>query len=211
MRPRFRIAGLLAAIVLAGVAFAALRSPSYLWANTVYTAACVALLVAAIHAALGHGRPRAFWAGFLMAGGSYFVVYSVPSLRESICPRLLSEPLLDLLYTQAAPPPARPTGPSGAGMGGGMPGPDRGAMGSGGMLSTMMAGYGSPTPPPPAPPSRWAAWTEPDRTSGVGYQIGTIALVSPEPFRQVGHSLLILAFGALGGLYARHRFGGGSR
>ncbi len=60
---------------------------------------------------------------------------------------------------------------------------------------------------PPSPPvSRWAAWTQPDRTVGVGYTIGTVSLVSSEAFRRIGHSLFALLLATLGGAFARNRY-----
>ena len=59
---------------------------------------------------------------------------------------------------------------------------------------------------PPTTTSRWTAWTTPDRQSGVGSPIGTVILVSPEPFRQIGHSLFTLLIAALAGMYAKHVF-----
>jgi hypothetical protein len=195
--PRFSIGLLLAVIALCGVAVSALRTPSYLWANALYTAAAVSVVVASIQAAFGRGGRRAFWAGFLMAAGSYLVTYSVPNLRESVCPKLLTEPLLDMVYPLIAPP-ATPVGTTVAVAGGSsMPGAAMDAYGS------MMMMGGPLTPPAPAPASRWAAWTQADRSTGVGYQIGTIALASPEPFRQTGHSIMILLGGAAAGTYAR--------
>jgi hypothetical protein len=67
-----------------------------------------------------------------------------------------------------------------------------------------MMGMGGGTSP--APVSRWVAWTTPDHDNGVGYQIGTVSLVSSAPFRQIGHSLLTLLIAALAGIYARHVF-----
>jgi hypothetical protein len=205
MKPRFSLAAIAAAIGFCGVAFASLRSPSYLWANALYTIVCIALVLAAINVAFSRGRPRAFWAGFLIAGGPYFTAYSVPSLRESVCPRLLIEPLLDLLYAQLGPPQAAVTAATPAG---GMPGGSSsmmmGMMGRSAGAVGPMPGMGAPVPPP-APPSPWAVWTTPDRSSGVGYQVGSIALAIPEPFHQVGHSLMILLFAACGGYYARSR------
>jgi hypothetical protein len=195
MRPRVTIGQLVVAVAFCGVAFAALYSPSHLWANALYTTVAIALVVATINVLFSRGSSRAFWAGFLIAGGSYFVTYAVPGLRESICPRLLTEPLLDMLYANVAPAQAAPVqvmtdmliGNTGTGM-------------------AMMGGWSSTPVPAPAPTSRWAAWTETERSDGVGYQIGSIRLVSSEPFRQIGHSLMILLFAALGGIYARHRF-----
>jgi hypothetical protein len=196
MKPRVTIAQLVIAVAFCGVAFAALRSPSYLWANALYTFVAVSLVLATINVLFSRGRSRAFWAGFLIAGGTYFVTYAVPGLRESICPRLLTEPLLDMLYANVAPSQPAPV----QWMGGTLNG------NTGMAMMTMMGGmYGTPVPAP-APTSRWAAWTEPERDEGVGHQIGSIRLVSSEPFRQIGHSLVILLFASLGGVYARHRF-----
>ena len=59
-------------------------------------------------------------------------------------------------------------------------------------------------PPTTKPPS--VAWTEPDRTVGVGYQIGTVSLHSSEAFRQIGHSMFALLIAVLGGTFARFRY-----
>jgi hypothetical protein len=140
--------------------------------------------------------------GFLIAGGTYFAACFVPVVREAICVRLVTEPLLDLAYPVVAPTqPPPPATPASMAMYGSM----MGAGGSRGMAQMMAAMGGSPTAPAP-PPSRWAAWTEPDRTIGVGFQIGTVNLVSSEAYRQIGHSLVVIVVGILGGFYARHRF-----
>jgi hypothetical protein len=197
MKPRITIAQLAVAVAFCGVAFSALHSPSQLWANALYTTVFVALVLAAINVLFSRGRSRAFWAGFLIAGGTYFVTYAVPTLRESICPRLLTEPLLDMLYANVAPPltvPVQLTGELSVDTGTEMA-----------MMSMMSRKPGSPVPAL-VPMSRWAMWTEPERFEGVGYTIGVIRLVSPEPFRQIGHALLILLFAFVGGVYARHRF-----
>jgi hypothetical protein len=200
---RFSIARLAAIICLCGVGFAALHSPSYLWANAIFTAALVLLLIAAIRTVFDRGRSRAFATGFLIAGGTYFAACFVPVVREAICVRLVTEPLLDLTYPIVAPtqPPPPPTAAS-PGMYGGM----MGSSGSSAMAMMMMGGMGSTPPAPAPPPSRWSAWTEPDRTVGVGFQIGTVNLVSSEAYRQIGHSLAVIVVGILGGFYARHRF-----
>jgi len=89
-----------------------------------------------------------------------------------------------------------------------------------GMMNRMQMGMGSnggnavrkrssnsaAVAPAPAPESRWSIWNEPDRVVGVGYQIGTITLVSSDAFRQIGHSLVTILLAALGGLYARSRY-----
>jgi len=199
MGRRFTIAQLFAVIAVCGVAFAALRSPSYLWANALYTTAFAALVIAAINVVYGRGGSRAYWAGFLIAGAVYFIAYSVPSLREPVCPRLFTEPILDLIYPYVSAPQPPPTATSVTTVAqtwGSVPV----------SKSRTVTLVGGTTPVIPVTKSGWAAWTEPDRTSGVGYMIGTVSLVSSEPFRQVGHSLFILLSAILGGIYARHRF-----
>jgi hypothetical protein len=195
MGRRFTIAQLIAFVAVCGVAFGALRSPSYLWANALYTTAFAALLIAMINVVIGRGSSRAYWVGFLIAGGIYFVAYSVPALREPVCPHLLTEPILDLIYpyvSPSQPPPAARTTIALAW--------NSGQGGTGGSSGTTILA------PPVAGKAGWDAWTEPDRATGVGYTIGSISLVSPESFRQVGHSLAILLFALFGGIYARHRF-----
>jgi hypothetical protein len=60
---------------------------------------------------------------------------------------------------------------------------------------------------PAAPqPAGLAAWAAPDRSIGVGYRIGSIALASSEAFRQIGHSLMALLVATMGGVFARNRY-----
>src|SRR5260370_36124608 len=105
--PRFSLAALLAVVAFCGVAFAALHSPSYLWANAMFTVALGALVIAAINVLYSQGRVRAFWARLLIAGGTYFAVCSLPGLRETVCPRLFTEPVFDFMYALVAPPQER--------------------------------------------------------------------------------------------------------
>jgi hypothetical protein len=203
--PRFSIASLLAFTGACGIGFAALHSPSYLWANTVFTITLGALVVAAINVVFGRARRRAFWAGFLIVGGTYFTIYAVPVLRESVGPRLVTEAALDFLYPYTAPTPPAP--PATATIARWVGGPSRmrqAMLANQDALQDLVIAMGTVDSPPPV--SRWTAWTTPDRGTGVGYPIGTIGLVSSEPFRQIGHSLLTLLFASLGGLYARRRF-----
>jgi hypothetical protein len=75
MRPRISIARLLGLIVAFGVALAALRSPSNLWANALVTLTLAALVVAVINVVYSRARVRAFWVGFLIAGAAYFLLH----------------------------------------------------------------------------------------------------------------------------------------
>ena len=180
MWPRVTIARLLAVILCCGAGFAALRSPSQLWASTLFAVALGSLPVAAVNAVYGRGRRRAFWVGFLVCGGSYFMATLGPWFRDEFGPRMVTTAALDLLYVEVSPPPPAPI-PIVRSVGGVNPG-ERDPLGT-----------------------VWEAWTVPDRGDGVGYQVGQLALASTAPFRRIGHALLTLLFGTLGGLYARHR------
>jgi hypothetical protein len=166
-KPRYSIASGLAIIGILGVALAAFRDPSYLWANVTFSAALAALVLAIINAVYSRGARRAYWLGFALCGWAYFAITSVPGLRQSLCPRLVTEVIFDLLYLNVAPQ--------------------------------------APVAPP-APEIGWSAWSQPDRTNGVGYPIGTVSLVSSEAFRQIGHSMAALLVAVLGGIYARGRY-----
>ena len=188
-RPRFPIAGVLTIIGILGVALAAFRDPSYLRANITFSVAFAALVLAIINVLHGRGARRACWAGFALCGWAYFSICSVPGLREALCPRLVTEVVLDLLYPHVAPQP---------------PPPRAGIAVNSRALYTIAVGTGPSAPS--TPESRWSAWSRPDRTVGVGYPIGTVSLVSSEAFRQIGHSLAALLAAVLGGLHARGRY-----
>ena len=92
--PRFSIASVLAVIGIFAVALAALRSPSYLWANVTFSLALGALVVAIVNVSYGREVGRAYWLGFSLCGGIYFAICSMPGLRDSVCPRLATEVFL---------------------------------------------------------------------------------------------------------------------
>jgi hypothetical protein len=196
--PRFSIGLLLAVIALCGIGFAALRSPSQMWASALFAVALGSLPVALLNAFYARERQRAFWVGFFIIGGTYFASTQGPWVRDEFGPRLVTTAVLDLLYVQVAPPP----------------------IGAGGTLFSRATTtavlyesafkeyvtlFGSP------PRTQWAEWTEPDRATGVGLQVSKITLVSPETFRSIGHSLFTLVLAALGGLYAGRRHDAGAR
>jgi hypothetical protein len=200
MRPRFSIALLLAVIALCGVGFAALRSPSHMWASALFAISLGSLPIALLNAMYSRERQRAFWTGFLVCGAAYFVSTQGPWFRDEFGPRLVTTAVLDLVYARVAPAPSPPASAASTLL----------AQVAAGNQVTAYAAYrqaevlalslsGSP------PKAAWAAWTEPDRASGAGLQVGGLALASPETFRRIGHCLLMLVFAALGGLYARGR------
>ncbi len=208
--PRFSIANLLALIAILAVALAALRSPSYLWANVTFSLALGAVVVAAINVVYGHGASRAYWVGFVLCGGVYLAVCSLPVIRESVCTRLATEAVLDFLYPHLAPASTAPPNvfvatPNGSGTGAIQylvsPSNSNYTLGN----ATYIMGNAA-VPPPPSLTTRWAAWTQPDRTVSVGYPIGTVQLSSSEAFRQIGHSMFALLMAVLGATFARYRY-----
>jgi len=192
-RPQFSIASLFVVIGILSIALAAFRQPSYMWANVTFTVAFAAIVLAIINIIYGQGASRAYWVGFLLCGGTYFTICTVPGIRDTLCPRLATEVVLDLIYPHVSPPPPQP--------GNAM------MVGQGQVVWQVQMGAGAP----PAPASRWAAWSEPDRSIGLGYPIGTVNLVSSEAFRQIGHSLVTLLAAVMGGTYARRRYQGTAR
>lgn len=209
MRRRVHIATLVYAVVFVGVALAALRSSSQLWAGVCFTAALGSLPLAAVHLIYSRRRRRAYWAGFLLVGSTYFLATLSPWLGDEIGPRLVTLGLIDLSYPYITPPSD-------------VTPPQTEAMTTAirklnaqvvyvNALNQALRGL-----PPrtinlnavigPSPAEFWAAWTTPDRTDGVGIQAGRIRLASTTPYRRIGQSLLTLAFAHLGGLYARRRF-----
>lgn len=93
-RFRVSVAGLMGIVLLAGVAFAALRNPTLLWANAFFSL-YLALLTLAI---LGAWYRRAFWKGFLVFGGTYFLLNFAPWFNVHFSPHLLTTSLFDMAY-----------------------------------------------------------------------------------------------------------------
>ena len=111
-RPHFTIASLLAVIGVLGIALAALRNPSYLWANVTFSLALAALVLATINAVYGRGARRAYWLGFTLCGGTEPSDLLVPGLRESVCPRLATEAGSSTCSDPQVAPPFLPPPPS---------------------------------------------------------------------------------------------------
>ena len=70
---RLRISWLIGAVAFSALGFAALKQASPLVDQLVFTATLTALGLAALLAIHRGGRDRAFWIGFVLAGGLYFL------------------------------------------------------------------------------------------------------------------------------------------
>lgn len=68
------LAGLMLAIVVAGIGLIALKDPHGLYASGAYTLALGSLVAALVGVAFGRGGVRAFWGGFAIVGWAYFLL-----------------------------------------------------------------------------------------------------------------------------------------
>ena len=103
MKPRLSILRLMAVVLLIAVGFAALRSPTELWASVIFTLAGFILLVAVIKAVGQEGSGRNFWLGFSVFGWGHLLLafWSSIGFRSSPnlvpFPKLLTSRLADVL------------------------------------------------------------------------------------------------------------------
>jgi hypothetical protein len=216
-RFRFSIASLLVLILVTGLGLAALRSPSWLWAGVMINLDLAVLTIAVLGAIYRRGTKRAYWLGLALGGWIYFSLGFCPWLTTELGPQLLTTALLDILYPRVTlseervqpvlpylprgpqpgdvgPLPLQPAAPPSAAM---MPAPTPAAPPQN-FLNPSSAW--SPDVPPRDP---WSAWTEPDRSSGVGMAVGNVVLVSPEAFRKIGHALFTLLIALIAAEAAR--------
>src|SRR5271165_1100590 len=98
-RFRFSIRALMVAVVVMGVAFAGLRSPSPFWANLWFSLDLAVLTLSLPAAVYRQGEKRAFWVGFAAFGWVYFVLTLAPWFQTEIRFQLFSTTILDLLAT----------------------------------------------------------------------------------------------------------------
>src|SRR5689334_9877107 len=71
--PRYSLAGLMVAVLVAAVGLAALRFATPMWASSVHTVFLGLLLAALLGACLATGRARAGWLGFAVFGWGYLL------------------------------------------------------------------------------------------------------------------------------------------
>jgi hypothetical protein len=95
---RFNIASLLSVILVLGVGFAALRESSSLWESGVFTLTLAALLTSIILAIHRAEKRRAFWIGFALFGCMYLGFSLVPSIES----RLMTAKALKYVRSQVS-------------------------------------------------------------------------------------------------------------
>jgi uncharacterized membrane protein YtjA (UPF0391 family) len=99
-RFRVSIAGLMAAILVAAVGFAALRNASAWWCSVLFTFTLALFLIATVGAI--RGEDKAFWLAFALFGWGYMIASYEPwsKLHGTTPPSLVTTGLLNRLYPQ---------------------------------------------------------------------------------------------------------------
>jgi hypothetical protein len=97
-RYRITIGRMLVVIAHFGVGFAALRSPSWIWASTFFSLVAASMTASALTAVYRRGSRRAFWTGYAVCGWLYLGLSSVPFASPNLSPLLITTPLMDLAY-----------------------------------------------------------------------------------------------------------------
>ncbi len=97
IRFRFSIAGLMAAVLVVAVGFAALQNASDWWCSSLFTITLALFLFATIGAI--RGGDRTFWLGFALFGWAYMIASYEPwSKHAKTPPVLVTTKLLNRLY-----------------------------------------------------------------------------------------------------------------
>ena len=96
-RPQFPIRAALALVAVAGVGWAALVKPSFLWAGVWFTATMTALGLSLVAAAVRRGRARPFWLGFAVFGWGHMVLALGPWFEDATGELIITRQLLELV------------------------------------------------------------------------------------------------------------------
>ena len=183
-RFRFTIAGLIVFIVICAFAFAALKEATDVWEHAVFNLTLLAMVTAVLLAIHRKAERRAFWVGFVLFGGCYLTLSTIPPIES----RMVSSQGLSYLrsklpgqseQTIAFVVTMAPTG----------------AAASGSQTVTLTSSGGNRL-------STGGGGSGPVWTFGSGFQL-TKWGGSTENFVKIGHSLLALLLAWLGGLVSR--------
>lgn len=183
---RFSIGSLILVVLVCGVAAAALRDASSLWAETMVSLTLLLLAVAVLAAWNRHGAARAFWQGFAFFGWAYLVLIFGEWVHEYIRPP--TEPLLLYVHEWISPPQAIPGIPGGVVTGPNLTWPNP-------MPFTVPDVVGAP-PGQPDVATMWVPMTP-------GAPAPVVVPVDQEQFLRIGHCLIALLAATAGGLIAR--------
>ncbi len=183
-RFRFSLRGLMVAIVLLGVAFAGLRSPTPIWANIWFSFSLVMLTLSLPAAVYRQGEKRAFWIGFASFGWVYFVATLAPWFQTEFGFQLVTTTLLDLL----APYIVR--------------------------QDYLLRNYVGSFNPPSAPvaPTPWQLWNLPEFPPEHPWRmVGYAPLLCPGLYLRIGHEIFCMLIAFFGGETVRYLAAKGSQ
>ena len=100
---RVSVAALMALVAFTGLGFAALRTPSELWADTIFSLLLATLSAGLLAALLLPREDRAFWLGFTLFGWGYAVFCFGPWSRTEVAPHLITTELLAFDFNRTDP------------------------------------------------------------------------------------------------------------
>lgn len=176
-RYSFSIRGLMAFIVILALGLVALRTPSRIWMNAWYSIAIGSVTFAVPAAFATVDERRAFWIGFAITGGVYFLFTLGPWVGDESFHHFITTTILDI---------AAPT-----------------IVDNRYLIPSYMMAMNPPTAP--VDPTSWQVWNLPDfRTStNRAWTIGYVTLHSPPLYLRIGHGLFTLIAGLIGGELSR--------
>jgi hypothetical protein len=177
-RYSFSIRGLMSVVVILALAFAALRTPSRIWANAWFSLALSGLTVAIPGAVATVEDRRAFWVGFAAFGWVYFAFTLAPWVDKEASHQLLSTTILDIASPYIVD--------------------------NRYLARTYMQSINPPSSP--AEPTAWQAWNLPDFQATDSWRIGYVKLHSPFLFLRIGHAVFCLLGAVVGGELARYLY-----
>jgi hypothetical protein len=105
---RVSIAGLMAVVLVCGLAAAALREASEIWAGILLLVTLGLLAFGLLAVRQRREASRAFWEGFALFGWGYLVLTFGPWFGEQVGPRLPTTQLLGYLHGKLSPPAQEP-------------------------------------------------------------------------------------------------------
>jgi hypothetical protein len=164
-------------ITFLAAAFAALRTPTPLWAN-LWSSFALAVLVLAIPAAVyRHGLARAFWIGFATCGWTYFVLTLAPWFESEVGFQLVTTTVLDVVAPHIVQKEY--------------------------LLRSYVGAFNPPSDP--VPPTPWQVWNLPEfPPSNPWRKVRYVTLMCPGLYLRIGHAVICVVAAFLGGEAVRY-------
>lgn len=172
---RFTIAALMAVVLVCGVAVAALKNASVVWAGLLLVLTPVLLGFSILASIYRRDGRRAFWLGFALFGCGYMLIWSVPKLWDQGVEQLPTSVLLSYVHASVNT--------------------DESRLGATSLERAGVSISGPPGGPQPVPTNFLAK---------KGLDLAFIIIPSSRPqFVQIGHCLFALLFALFGAAMGR--------